>query len=130
MSDELHDLEVRVTALERDRTRLYEQVGASFTLAQGADRDTRDFRAALNNHSQVLNALRVTQLEFRETQLDHGMRLTNLESRMTKVEHRLTKVEDRLTRVEDRMERGFTTLTRGQEQILVLLGRLADPEPV
>jgi len=84
------DLESRVTSLEHEVVRLREQVAitssdaaAARVLAAGADRDVSEVRAELRAHTQGLNALRETQLELRETQLEQGRELVGLRRDLT-----------------------------------------------
>jgi len=94
------DLEVRVATLEDHVARLREEValtssdaGAARALAAGADHDVSEVRAELRAHTQALNALR-------ETQLEQGGAIADLDRRMTE---------------------GFTTLNVGMSQITALL---------
>ncbi|MBW3647694.1 MAG: hypothetical protein KY440_07960, partial [Actinobacteria bacterium] len=72
-------VESRLTALERQVAQLREQqaltasdASAARTLAAGADRDVSEVRAELRAHTQVLNALRETQLEQGQVLAEHG----------------------------------------------------------
>ena len=65
-----HDIETRLTIVERDVAELREQLAvassdaaAARTLAAGADHDASEVRAELRAHTQAINALRETQLE-------------------------------------------------------------------
>ncbi|MGH3565108.1 MAG: hypothetical protein ACRDRH_03560 [Pseudonocardia sp.] len=76
-------LENRVRVLEREFARFREQAAltrsdavAARVLAAGADHDVSEVRAELRAHTQALNALRDTQLELRETQLEQGQRMS------------------------------------------------------
>ncbi len=102
------DVEARVSSLEREVARLREQVvlansdaAAARVLAAGADRDVSEVRAELRAHTQALNALRETQLELRETQVEQG----------------------RETR------EGFATVGTGMAQITALLTEIRGLEP-
>ncbi|MEV6826545.1 hypothetical protein [Amycolatopsis sp. NPDC051102] len=59
----LEDLEARVTALEEQVQQSRHDAAAARILAGTADRDVSDFKQTLNGHTQVLNALRETQIE-------------------------------------------------------------------
>lgn len=101
------ELETRVAVLEREIARLREQVAlnasdatAARVLAAGADHDVAEVRAELRAHTQVLNALRETQLELREIQIEQGQRMTD----------------------------GFTTLNTGMHQITALLQTIIEQD--
>jgi hypothetical protein len=57
------ELEVRVTRLEQQMIDVRQDATAARVLAGGADRDVSEMRSELRGHTQVLNALRKTQLE-------------------------------------------------------------------
>lgn len=76
-------------------------------LAAGADRDVSEVRAELRAHTQGRNALRKTQLELRETQLEQGRKLTGLRQEMGE---------------------GFATLATGMVEITTLLTKITDAE--
>ncbi|MGH3822683.1 MAG: hypothetical protein ACRDRA_07565 [Pseudonocardiaceae bacterium] len=119
------DVEARVTSLEQEVTRLREQItltssdataaradaAAARVLAAGADRDVSEVRTELRAHTQVLNALRETQLEQgRETREDfasHGRRIDELEQEM---------------------RTGFATMATGMAQITTLLTEIRGSE--
>jgi HAD superfamily hydrolase (TIGR01509 family) len=108
------DLESRVTSLEHEVVRLREQVAitssdaaAARVLASGADRDVSEVRAELRAHTQGLNALRETQLELRETQLEQGRELVGLRQEMRE---------------------GFATLSTGMAEIAMLLTKITAAE--
>ncbi|UOX85415.1 hypothetical protein MUY14_26925 [Amycolatopsis sp. FBCC-B4732] len=94
----LDDLEARVTALEEQGHQYRRDAAAARILAGAADRDVSDFKQTLNGHTQVLNALR-------ETQVEHGQRLDTLEAKV---------------------DSGFTKVNISMEQISGLLQRLID----
>lgn len=71
-------------------------------LAAGADRGVAEVRAEFRAHTGALNALRETQLELRETQLEHG---------------------DHIAALDVRMREGFATVGVGMAEITALLGR-------
>jgi hypothetical protein len=83
-------------------------------LAGAADRDVSEFKQILQGHTRTLNALR-------ETQLEQGDRLTNVEGRLTNVEGRLTNVEREMHDGFSEMREGFSTLHVGMAQITALL---------
>lgn len=103
MSDP-EDVEIRLSAVEQEVARLRAKVAdvasdaaAARVLAGGADRDVSELGDTIRAQTQVLHALR-------ETQLEQGQRLTSLESRVTQ---------------------GFATLGEGMTQIHGLLSRIA-----
>ncbi len=129
------DLESRVASLEHEVARLSEQAAlassdaaASRVLAAGADRDVSEVRAELRAHTQVLNALRETQLElqgaqieFRETQLKQGQELIGLR-------RDLGAQGQELIGLREEMNEGFATLATGIAEITTLLSKLTDAE--
>jgi chromosome segregation ATPase len=101
------DLETRLTVVERDVAQLREQLAlassdaaAARTLAAGADHDVSEVRAELRAHTQALNALRETQLDFGRQLAEHG-RMLDEQGRA--------------------MREGFSTLATGMAQITALL---------
>lgn len=107
-------LESRVASLEHEVARLSEQVAltssdaaAGRVLAAGADRDVSEVRAELRAHTQGLNALRMTQLELREAQLEQGRELAGLRREM---------------------HEGFGTLVTGMAEITTLLSKITEAE--
>ncbi|MGH3710642.1 MAG: hypothetical protein ACRDRQ_21615 [Pseudonocardiaceae bacterium] len=100
MADSDSDLETRVDILEREVAQLREQTALSSSdaaaarvLAAGADHDVSEVRAELRAHTKALNALR-------ETQLEQGAAITNLDQKMSA---------------------GFAALNTGMAQIVALL---------
>jgi predicted TIM-barrel fold metal-dependent hydrolase len=59
----MEDLEARLSAPEHKVAEVRQDAAAARVLAGAADRDVAEFRQALNAHTQVLNALRETQVE-------------------------------------------------------------------
>lgn len=131
------DLERRVTALEQEVTRLRGEpdqargdAAAARVLATGADRDVSDIRSQLRAQRQLLQALR-------DTQVEHGRRLDQLERRMDALELRMNALEDRLAGMDARrttrmdsleteMRRGFAEMPVGTAHIVTLLERDTD----
>jgi chromosome segregation ATPase len=119
------DVEARVTSLEHEVVRLRQQItlissdaavgradaAAARLLAAGADRDVSEIRTELRAHTQVLNALRETQLEqsreMREGFASQGRRIDGL--------------EQRFDGLEQEMRTGFATMAAGMAQITELL---------
>jgi hypothetical protein len=100
-------VEARLTRLENDVAQLREESAlaradatAARVLAAGADREVSEVRAELRAHTQVLNALRQTQLE-------QGQKIDALER----------EVRD-----------GFSTVQVGMAQITALLTAAIGPE--
>ena len=115
------NLEARVTALENEMRIVRQDAAAARVLAVGADRDVADLKIKLDAHTKVLQALR-------ETQLEHGERLSGVETRLDRVETRLDRVETRLSGMETRlsgmeteMRQGFATLGAGMAHVTTLL---------
>jgi chromosome segregation ATPase len=94
----LEDLEARVTALEEQGRQSRQDAAAARILAGAADRDVSDFKQTLNSHTQVLNALR-------ETQVEHGQRLDQLEAKV---------------------DSGFTKMNIGMERMTQLIQQVID----
>ncbi|WP_367141230.1 MULTISPECIES: hypothetical protein [Streptomyces] len=63
----------RIGELEAEVARLREDAASSRALAGMADRDVAEMRTTMRGHTQVLNALR-------ETQIEHGQQLTAVNS--------------------------------------------------
>ncbi len=89
--------EVRGVALARS------DAAAARILASGAHEDVAEVRFQLSAHTRVLNALR-------DSQLEHGRRIDELDTKMTGLD---TKVTD-----------GFATVNVGMAQITALLSTL------
>ncbi|MBV9141473.1 MAG: hypothetical protein JO115_11240 [Pseudonocardiales bacterium] len=125
------DIETRLSIVEGDLAELRQQLAltsseaaAARVLAAGADRDVSEVRAELRAHTQALNALRETQVDFSRQLADHGRRLDALDRRMDALEREF----DALRR---EMREGFATLATGMAQITALLTNLdrsTDPE--
>lgn len=122
------DLESRVTSLEHEVVRLREQVAitssdaaAARVLASGADRDVSEVRAELRAHTQGLNALRETQLELRETQLEQGRELVGLR-------RDVSAQGQELVGLRQETREGFATLSTGMAEITMLLTKITEAE--
>ena len=105
------DFETRLATLEGEVTRLREQVAltssdaaAARVLAAGADHDVAEVRAELRAHTQVLNALRDTQLEH-----------------VREMREGFAKQGQEISKQGQEMREGFTTQATGMAQITVLL---------
>ncbi len=150
------DLESRVTSLEHEVVRLREQVAitssdaaAARVLAAGADRDVSEVRAELRAHTQGLNALRETQLELRETQLEQGRELVGLRRDLTAqgqelvglrrdltaqgqelvgLRRDLTAQGQELVGLRQEMREGFATLSTGMAELTTLLTKITEAE--
>ena len=109
--DEIHK---RVTKLERQMVDARKDTAAARVLAGGADRDVSDMQTQLRAHTRTLNALR-------ETQLEHGERLSGVDGRLGGVEGRLGGVEGRLDRLENKVDHGFSMVSVGMAQLTALL---------
>jgi uncharacterized protein involved in exopolysaccharide biosynthesis len=86
-------------------------------LAAGADRDVSEVRAELRAHTQALNALRETQVDFSRQLADFGRQLADHGRRIDALERKL----DEQSR---EMREGFATLATGMAQITALLTNL------
>ncbi|MDQ2708954.1 MAG: hypothetical protein M3Z25_15530 [Actinomycetota bacterium] len=102
------DLEARVRFLEEAVGQLRDEVVLSRTdataareLAAGADRDVSEVRAELRAHTQVLNALRETQVEQGEEIRQQG---------------------EEIRQQGQEMRQGFAQLRTGMQTIVNLLG--------
>jgi len=138
------DVERRVSALEQEVLRIQGELDrarqdaeAARVLATGADRDVSDVRSQLRAQRGLLQALR-------DTQVEHGRRLDQLERRMTAVELRLNALDDRIAGMDARltgrmdgldrridsleteMRAGFAKMSAGMAHIVTLLERDAD----
>lgn len=69
---DLDEIRQRLDVLEGEVARLREDATATRTLAGMADRDASEVRGALHAHTQLLNALRETQVEQGRTLVEHG----------------------------------------------------------
>jgi chromosome segregation ATPase len=107
VTNPVDDLAERVTALESQVREIRADAAAARVLAGAADRDVSEFKQILNGHTRTLNALR-------ETQVEQGDRLTN-------VEGRLTRLEDKVDTMQHEMRQGFSTMNVGMAQITALL---------
>jgi hypothetical protein len=136
------DLESRVTSLEHEVVRLREQVAitssdaaAARVLASGADRDVSEVRAELRAHTQGLNALRETQLELRETQLEQGRELVGLRRDLDAQGQELVGLRrdvsaqgQELVGLRQEAREGFATLSTSMAEITMLLTKITEAE--
>jgi len=100
MADDHDDLEGRVSALEHEMRQVRQDAAAARVLAGGADRDVSTLGAKLDAHTRTMNALR-------ETQLEHGERLSILER----------KVDNGFTEMRGKLD----AAAAGQQQVVTLL---------
>lgn len=98
----IEELEARVAALESQIVLIRQDAAAARVLAGGADREVSTFGAKLDVLKRMLEALR-------ETQVEQGQRVDNLERRLDSLERE--------------MRSGFAMLATGQAEILALLKR-------
>jgi septation ring formation regulator EzrA len=103
----------RLTAVESGVAAAQADAAAARTLASAAHADVAEVKTALNAHFRVLNALR-------ETQLDHGRRLDELQA---SVNQRFAQVDQNFAQV----ERQFSVVNVGIAQITAMLTNLTDP---
>ncbi|HET6709680.1 hypothetical protein [Amycolatopsis sp.] len=103
----LEDLETRVTALEKQMQNTRQDAAAARVLAGTADRDVSEFKQTLNGHTQVLNALRETQIE----------------------DHRdIAALKNEIGSLRADMNSGFTKVNIGMEQMSRLLQQVIDKD--
>jgi hypothetical protein len=112
----MEELEARVSALETQMRSVRQDAAAVRVLAGGADRDVSVFGAKLDAQQRLLEALR-------DTQIEHGRRLTGHDGRFDHLEGRFDHLEERFNGLEGQMWQGFANLERGQNVILDLLRR-------
>jgi chromosome segregation ATPase len=98
------NIDRRFTRIERDVASLRDDVTTARMLATAADRDVSAVRTELRAHTQVLNALRQTQLE-------QGHKIDNLERKV----HSL----------DQEVRAGFSVLNAGMAQMTTLLEGIA-----
>ncbi|MGQ0774752.1 MAG: hypothetical protein ACT4NY_10095 [Pseudonocardiales bacterium] len=108
------DIETRLTVVEREIARFRERLaltdavaGSAHVLAAGADRELSEARAERLSHTQVLNALR-------ETQLEHGKAIMALQRDVSGLQREVRE--------------GFAVLGTGMAQITALLTNLGRSE--
>jgi hypothetical protein len=118
--DEIHH---RVTRLEHQMIKVQQDASAARVLAGAVDRDVSEFRAVLQGHTKVLNALRKDQIEG-FARLDG--RLSGVDGRLNGVDGRFDKLEGRFNELEAEMRNGFTTVNLGMAQITALLTTVID----
>lgn len=119
MNEPADSLEQRVSLVERELSRLREEVArdrattetarvdaaAARVLAAGADRDVTEVRAELRAHTQALNALRETQVDYH------------------------AEMREGFARLDSEMRDGFAKVNTGMAAITDLLERIAGDEP-
>lgn len=108
----LEDLEARVTALEEQVRQSRHDATAARVLAGAADRDVAQFKQVLNGHTQVLNAIRETQVE------DHR------DIQALKIDVTGLKTEVGILGAD--MTSGFTKINIGMERMAQLLQQVID----
>jgi outer membrane murein-binding lipoprotein Lpp len=103
----IEELRAQVQALAAEVDRLREESAQTRALAAMADRDAAEMRTSLRGHTQVLNALRETQLEQSRALADIAEAVGAL--------------------VVDQTEQGqhLAALTEGQQTILAELRRVS-----
>ncbi len=114
MPSSAEDFETRLATLEGEVTRLREQVAltssdaaAARVLAAGADHDVAEVRAELRAHTQVLNALRDTQLEH-----------------VREMREGFAKQGQEISKQGQEMREGFAKQATGMAQITALLTKI------
>jgi chromosome segregation ATPase len=126
--DEVHR---RLDALETEVGHLRDECAHTRSLAAMADRDAADMRATARANTQLLGALRETQLEqgrvltglaeavavLAAGQADHGARLERIEATQVEQGERLGRVETTLAEHGTRLERIETTQAEQGERL-------------
>lgn len=120
------DIENRISRLEREIVVLRERLAqsaadssAARVLASGADRDVSEVRAELRAHVAALSALRETQLELREAQLQMGSEMTR----------GFTDVRSEIAGLRSEMRDGFATVHTGMAHIVALITNIERDQP-
>ncbi|MFZ2241880.1 MAG: hypothetical protein WAV90_20370 [Gordonia amarae] len=98
-------MERDVEGLKTENEQLRRDVSAARVLAAGADQDVSAMHASFRAQTMILNAVR-------ETQIEHGARLDNLEKLFTGLD--------------SKVHTGFATMTVGMQQITTLLTTALD----
>ncbi|MDN5931951.1 MAG: hypothetical protein L0I24_12960 [Pseudonocardia sp.] len=124
------DIENRISRLEREIVVLRERLAqsaadssAARVLASGADRDVSEVRAELRAHVSALNALRETQLELREAQLEMGAEMTREFAAVR------SELRSEIAGLRTEMREGFATVHTGMAQIVALITNIERDQP-
>ncbi|MGH3928342.1 MAG: hypothetical protein ACRDTF_00010 [Pseudonocardiaceae bacterium] len=122
------DIETRLAVVEHEVARLRERVartdavaGSAHVLAAGADREISESRAERRSHTQVLNALR-------ETQLEHGAAISTLRQDVDSLRRNVDGLQREVREGFTEMREGFAVLGTGMAQITALLTNLGGSE--
>jgi outer membrane murein-binding lipoprotein Lpp len=128
MPDPGDDLEARVSRLEGEVARLRDGVSvsradaaAARVLAGGADRDISDVRTELRAHTQVLNALR-------ETQIEQGRHLSQLDTKVTGLDAKVIGLDAKVDQLDTKVDQALGMLSTGMAQIVALLSGPRDKD--
>lgn len=114
----------RIGELEAEVARLREDAAATRTLASMADRDVAEMRTTMRGHTQVLNALRETQIEQGHTLEGIASVVGGLVVGQAQVSERLNGLQSGQARLDERvggLEAGQTAIL---EQLKRVLARL------
>jgi hypothetical protein len=110
----------RIGELEAEVARLREDAASSRTLASMADRDVAEMRTTMRGHTQVLNAIRETQIERARAMEAHGRTLQGIAG----VVGDLVVGQHQLTERVDGLGERVDSLAAGQEQLGERVGGL------
>jgi outer membrane murein-binding lipoprotein Lpp len=117
----IEELRAQMQALAAEVDRLREESAQTRALAAMADRDAAEVRTSLRGHTQVLNALRETQLE--QGRAFAGMAEAVGTLVVGQVEHGRVLADNSQTLAEHRQQ--LAALAEGQQAILTELHRIS-----
>jgi chromosome segregation ATPase len=126
----------RIGELEAEVARLREDAATARALASMADRDVAEMRTTARGHTQVLNAIRETQIEQSRILESHGRvlethgrtleQIAGVVGELVVGQHQLGERVGGLATGQDRLTERVGGLEQGQAAILEQLQRLTD----